>query len=300
MVSGRELALFDKLGITEQLFSVRQDLLSKASTSAISNVPEPEIFHFHTKGDCYLTCCFYNGKPENAVILYFPAEYDSPYSIGILAKAMNGFGINFISMNYRTNCSEKKCHELAPLFQDAEAFFEYTLNFISKNKMTGKVVIMGRSLGSGAALNTAYQHQEEILCLILESGFDKTCDFLSGKDIKVDLTEFEEDPFDNRSKMSKFKKPVMFIHSPRDTVQSTFQIEWLVAESRSKSTQFQLAPSGTREELSIHGPEIYAETLKDYINMRQGIRPESRRRSKRRVKSGYIAEGFVKLNNLYD
>ncbi len=289
MVSGRQLEVLDRTGVTARLFS------KKASGDVRDdNLPASRVVDGGTDASMLL----YEGSPEGVHVFYFPAEYDTDITIGLVASCFTRYDMNLLVMNYHT--SEDGEVKLANLFDDVRHFLDAARKFMEDNSRSGKIVLMGRSVGCGAAIEAALQIQENILCLVLESGFDRTADFFSGKGLEAHPSVMEEDPFDNRNKMKKIKKPVMFIHSPRDVVLSLEQIEWLVAESRSKATQFQLAPSGSREELAIQAPDIYAEQLKDYINMRQGIRPPGRRRSKRRHRSESSATGFVQIEKLFD
>ena len=288
MVSRRKLDIFDSSGITARLFN----------NKAMGDMHEENLPSYRLiEEDDAPTFLFYKGSGDGVNVLYFPAEYDTEETIALLASGFTRYGMNLLSMNYRRD--DKGQVRVGSLFEDAENFVDFALSFLKGQDQNGKTVIMGRSLGCGAAIDVAVKVQKDILCLVLESGFDRTIDFLSGKRVEIDAGLFEEDPFDNRNKMKGFEKPVMFIHSPRDEVLSLEQIEWLVAESRSKATQFQVAPSGTREELAMQAPVIYAEQLKDYINMRMGIRPPSRRRSKRRYTGTPSAQGLVKIEKLY-
>jgi len=138
---------------------------------------------------------------------------------------------------------------------------------------------MGRSIGTAAALDLAARHCEKTLALILESAFDRTDDFLAGKGLPQGFSS-EDDPFDNRSKMEQYTKPVLFLHSHADQVVNLNQIEWLVAESRSKATQLQIVPSSSREDLQEIGGELYHKIIRDFINLRLGRRPP-RKKSRR-------------------
>ncbi|MEF3169513.1 MAG: hypothetical protein K6360_09375 [Deltaproteobacteria bacterium] len=68
------------------------------------------------------------------------------------------------------------------------------------------------------------------------------------------------------------------LHSSRDPVVSITQVEWLVCDSRSKATQFQIAPSPDRESLASSTGEFYANAVKDFIHLRMGRWPPRKRR----------------------
>lgn len=246
----------------------------------------------HDKDDCLfldipaadqtrLTARIFEGNPEDPHILYLPAEYEHIESLALLGQGFKNLGFSFISLDYRGTGKSSGQLSMASLFQDAEVFYQGVKDWMKDSGRTGGLVIMGRSIGSAVALDLAVAHEKELLCLIMESAFNKTRDYLTRKGIDESL--IPEGPiFQNRKKMSTFEKPVLFIHSPRDVIQTLTEVEWLVVESRSKATQFQIAPSGTREELAMHVGDVYLEFVHQYVNLRRGVRPKLRRRRKRR------------------
>jgi pimeloyl-ACP methyl ester carboxylesterase len=221
------------------------------------------------------------GIPEEPHILFFPAEYDSEAGIIDLATGLGHFGITLITMDYRGCWNSSGEPSISALPQDAEAFYQVVKDWYATEQRTGPVVFMGRSLGAAIALDLASHHDNDSLALIMESAFDLTEDFLSGKGIRINESGLSgEDPFSNRSKMSNYSKAVLFLHSHRDEVVSLNQIEWLVAESRSKATQLQIVPSECREDIAEKAGDLYFAVIKDFLNRRMGRRPRRRRKKK--------------------
>ncbi len=233
-----------------------------------------------------LNCRIYSAEPDKPHIVYFPAEYESADTLAMLADGMAEYGFNLISLDYRGVGESAGSASLVSLPADAQSFYMGVRTWMEQEKREGKLVVMGRSVGCVPAMMVASKYQDDLLCLVLESAFDRTADFLKGRGVSdeiVDMVEEEaEDAFSNRERMKKIKKPVLFIHSPRDQVQTLPQVEWLVVESRSKATQFQIAPSGTREDLAHTTGELYCSILRQYINLRMGIRPARKPRNRRR------------------
>ncbi len=214
------------------------------------------------------------GRPEEPHILFFPAEYDTETGISELAAGLGKFGISLISMAYRGCMGSAGRPSISALPQDAEAFYHAVRGCYIRAKRTGPLVFMGRSLGSAIALDLASRHVKESLALILESAFDSTESFFSGKGIPFS----GGDPFSNRSKMLKYHKAVLFIHSYRDQAVSLDEIDSLVAESRSKATQLQIVPSGCREDIMEKAGDLYFTVIRDFLNRRMGRRPHRRKK----------------------
>ncbi len=282
------LRLLDRSGITAELLdsALSDEALEAEIPEAMRGVrlPVPEIRYFDS-GGAELAVRIYRGAPDSVHVIYLPAEYDSSFTLGLLAAQYLAGGFTFVSLDYRGCGKSGGEKSLLETLDDLEPYYRFVRKWMGEEDRTGNLVVMGRSIGSALALDLAVRVEKELLCLVLESAFDRTRDYLSAKGIDLSALPEDQPIFTNRDTMKGFSKPVLFIHSPRDTVQSLTQVEWLVAESRSKATQFQLAPSGTREDLAHQVNELYGEVVLQYINLRQGIRPPRKRRQHTRRSS---------------
>ena len=215
----------------------------------------------------------FRGRHEEPHIIFFPSEYDRDQDIGYLAEGLTGLGMTLIAFEYGEDLKAALFGLKGPghLMEKAGAAFKALKIRLNEDKNPGPLVVMGRSLGSSIALDLSVKEQEAILCLIMESAFDKADAFSHAP---------EKDPFNNRKMMAGLKKPVLFLHSSRDELVSLTEIEWLVAESRSKATQFKIVPSPSRENLAPSTGEFYFKSIRDFIYLRMGRRPKRRKRSK--------------------
>lgn len=280
MAKSNHLSQLDRPEIINSLFKNREDSHGTAKKSYSAS--GTEALTAISRDGTEIHCRVFRGIPEEPHILFFPAEYDCEADIIDLATGFGHFGITLITMDCRGCRKSGGEPSISALPQDAEAFYQAVKDWHDTEQRTGPVVFMGRSLGSAVALDLASRHDDDSLALIMESAFDSTEDFLSGIGIRInELGLAGEDPFSNRSKMSNYSKAVLFLHSHRDEVVSLNQIEWLVAESRSKATQFQVVPSECREDIAEKAGDLYFTVIKDFLNRRMGRRPRRKRRSKK-------------------
>ncbi len=274
MVAVTPLSKLDIPEIRDHLFEPLdlEDKDKRKTGDMFLEIPSPDRVMLNAR--------IFEGNPADPHILYLPAEYENLETLALLGQGFKKLGFTFVSLDYRGCGLSEGALSMASLFQDAETFYDGTRKWMEQSGRDGGPVIMGRSLGAALALDLAVKKEKELLCLIMESAFNLGKDFLSGKGISQEYVP-EGPIFENRKKMSSFTKPVLFIHSPRDQVQTLTEVEWLVMESRSKATQFQIAPSGTREELAMHVGDVYLEFVHQYVNLRRGVRPKIQRRRRR-------------------
>ncbi len=268
MVAIDALRALDEAGVAESLFSSAR--LEKA-------LPPAFILEFGDKAGNRLCARIYEAAGDNPHVFYLPAEFDTDDTLHLLGTGLLAIGFSMIALEYPGVGKSQGRLTFQGMFQAIAPFYDAARLWMKEQGRDGPVVLMGRSLGCVMALHQAVNRQDECLCLIMESAFDSGQVFLERSGIET--SSIPKGPiFENRNKMKQFKKPVLFIHSPRDTVQSLTEVEWLVAESRSKATQFQIAPSGTRQELANQVGELYLEVVQQWVNLRRGVRPPRKRR----------------------
>ncbi len=281
MAESNHLSQLDRPEIIDSLFKNIKDSYGTAKESRPAGETTAEALTAKSPDGVEIHCRVFRGIPEEPHILFFPAEYDNEADIIDLATGFGQIGITLITMDYRGCWKSSGEPSISALPQDAEAFYQAVKDWYDTGQRTGPVVFMGRSLGSAVALDLACRHDDDSLALIMESAFDSTEGFLASKGIRInELGLSGEDPFSNRTKMSNCSKAVLFLHSHRDEVISLNQIEWLVAESRSKATQLQIVPSECREDIAEKAGDLYFAVIKDFLNRRMGRRPRKRRRRK--------------------
>lgn len=281
MAKSNHLSQLDRPEIIDSLFKNKKDSYGTAKESHSTGEAKAEALTVKSRDDVDIYCRVFSGISEEPHIMFFPAEYDCEADIIDLATGFGQIGITLITMDYRGCGKSGGKPSISALPQDAEAFYMVVKDWYDTEQRTGPVVFMGRSLGSSVALDLACRHDDDSLALIMESAFDSTEGFLSGNGIQInELGLSGKDPFSNRSKMSNYSKAVLFLHSYRDEVISLNQIDWLVAESRSKATQLQIVPSGCREDIAEKAGDLYFAVIKDFLNRRMGRRPRKRRKKK--------------------
>ncbi len=217
------------------------------------------------------------GVKDEPHILLFPAEYDTRVINEYLARGFLEKGGGLFWVDYDEYLKEKGPLALEEV---AEISYEAMRKLLEEQGILGPLVIMGKSIGVVPAIDVMARHEEKALCLILESAFSNTSTFF--KAMGVIDAPLEKDPFSNKKKMGALKKAVLFLHSHMDSVVPISDVEWLVCESRSKATQFQIVPSEDRWDLVNSAGPLYFDVIWQFVGLRMGRRPKRRPRHARR------------------
>ncbi|MCW5200881.1 alpha/beta hydrolase, partial [Desulfobulbus sp. F4] len=179
------------------------------------------------------TILFFHGNGE------IVADYDD---IGPLYMEA---GLNFLVVDYRGYGWSGGSPSFANLLADSHVLYDQLKHYLHTNGYGPALFLMGRSLGSAAAIELAAERNEEISGLIIESGFALTlplAETLGLGDMLKDVTVTEEQTFNNVGKISKVTKPTFLLHGQKDTLIPLWQAEKLHAESGARNKELQVVP----------------------------------------------------------
>lgn len=257
---------------------VISSLFKKNQPTTIPNWP---LFNKDTtdqKTAISLPISYLEGAANEPHLFYLPSEYDTTDDLKDMFNPLKSLDFTIFCCDYGSFWQKHPDMGIDTLSEAITTALTSVSEWMEGQGRKGPLVVMGRSIGSAFAIHSAACMCQRTACLIVESGFDNTIELL--QKMGKDTAGLSGDPFSNRQKMRTYTKPVLFLHSSRDEYVTITQVEWLVMESRSKATQFQLVPSPNRASLFSSTSEFYLQALKDFIYLRMGRRPKLKRQLK--------------------
>lgn len=174
--------------------------------------PEMEELSLETSDGERISALFYgNAGPD--VILYFHGNAGDLSGWQFVSEDFTDLGFNFLIIDYRGYGKSTGTISEAGLYRDAEAGYQY---LITKGFRPENILIYGRSIGSGVAVDLASRHA----CkgLILESPFASLARLANEKLPFFFPSLYLKFRFDNLEKISRVKCPVIFLHGSADTL----------------------------------------------------------------------------------
>lgn len=162
---------------------------------------------FHIAGKSAHNILFFHGNGE------IVADYDE------MGPVYNRMGINFLPVDYRGYGRSTGDPSVTALMQDCHVIFAFVRKWLEKNGCTGRLIVMGRSLGSASVLELAVNYRDRIDGLIVESGFAHVGPLLKLLGINTEALGFKEQVgFRNVDKIREFDKPTLIIHAEKDHI----------------------------------------------------------------------------------
>jgi hypothetical protein len=120
-----------------------------------------------------------------------------------------------------------------------------------------RLYVMGRSLGSAAAIEVALCRQDRLAGLIVESGFADTFALLARMGLRVQGADEAHDGFDNAAKIGRIRTPTLIIHGLSDVLIPAGDGRELHRSSAAGDKRLVLIPDAGHNDLMWIGRRAY-------------------------------------------
>lgn len=217
-----------------------------------SGVRLPLRFHLGAAESAAPNLLFFHGNGEVAT------DYDD------LAPRFNAAGMNLVVAEYRGYGRAGGAPSVAALIHDPRQLLPVVRETLREQGKSGRLVLMGRSLGSVPAIDLAITAPTgEIDGLIIESGIAQTIPLLlaMGVDVQACGLNSEADGFGNVQKIARFDKPTYILHAQHDEIIPLGLAETLQAHCGAQSKEFQMVPGAGHNDIIARAGELYFQAL---------------------------------------
>jgi len=200
-------------------------------------------------------------------ILYFHGNAELAQEYNSIAKMYNNHNINLIVADYRGYGLSGGEPDKENLHSDAVKVFDYLLLYLKNKGYKGKVIVMGRSLGSASACEIISKRENGIDKCIIESGFATEYPLLdlmriNPKSINYSLL----DGFGNLSKLKKYKKPIYIIHADMDHIIPVSEAELMIEECSASKKEIFIVNGANHNNIIMMTGDTYFTKIKKFID----------------------------------
>jgi len=218
---------------------------------------------------------------ECPVIIFFHGNGEIVPDYDDIGPAYTGLGINFLVSDYRGYGWSTGSPSASTLISDGRAVFDNISAWLADHGFSGKIFVMGRSMGSAPAIDLATQNTDRLSGLIIESGFAETVPL--AMTLGLDLPSLgisEDDCFNNEKKIRSVTIPTFILHGQKDTLIPLWQAQKLHAACGAKSKELQIVPGADHNTLMAVAGVLYFQTVKGYVDRVTGASNWRERRKK--------------------
>lgn len=209
---------------------------------------------------------FTAGKDSPVVLLFhgngeIASDYDG------IAPAYIDMGISLLVADYRGYGRSEGSPTASALLDDAAVIYQSARGIIAERGLeSSRLFIMGRSLGSAAALEIASNAGDEIGGLIIESGFSSALRLVErlGGSIPEGAKEGARG-FDNAEKMARVTVPTLIIHGEEDQLIPVDNGRTLYEACRVERKKLVIIPTAGHNDLLSYGPREYFGAIRELV-----------------------------------
>ncbi|WP_339132929.1 MAG: alpha/beta fold hydrolase [Candidatus Electrothrix sp. GW3-4] len=226
-------------------------------------------------------CRFFAAGKDKPTLLFFHGNGEIVADYDAIALEYVRYGLNVLVTDYRGYGWSGGTPSFSTLLADSHVLYAELQKMLAEREYRSVIFIMGRSLGSAAAIELAQAYNDEISGLIIESGFAETLPLAKtlGADMAaVDITE--EQTFNNISKIKRITMPTFLLHGQRDTLIPLWQAEKLHAESGARVKELQVVPGADHNSLISIGGKYYFMAIQQFVEKITGDSDWRNRRKK--------------------
>lgn len=227
-------------------------------------------------------CRMFNADKDAPVICIFHGNGEIVTDYDDIGPHFTGQGINFLVADFRGYGWSGGTPSAVSLINDARTVCRKTAAWMTEHDYTGKMFVMGRSLGSACAIDLALEFQEKVSGLILESAFAETVPLMRtlGLDLaSMDITE--EDCFNNLDKISAVTIPTYILHGQHDSLIPLRHAQQLHAASGARTKELQIVPGADHNSVLAMAGMLYFQAIRGFIDKVTGRAAGWREKRKR-------------------
>ena len=262
--------VLDRPEVASVLFYPRRDVGVPRLATGVHTVRIP------VSGDVALGGKIFTASDAGPAILYFHGNGEIASDYDTIAPFYTRLGMTLFVVDYRGYGLSEGTPSATTLIEDAWTVFGKAPELLaSVGVAEGPLFVMGRSLGSAAALEIIDRTESAVQGLIIESGFAYTFPLIERIGFLPLAEAYEhKDGFGNLDKIARAQLPTLIIHGERDWIIPITDADALFEASPSKQKMFVRIPGAGHNDLMLVGRQAYFDALAQFCGTRPRPVPE--------------------------
>jgi pimeloyl-ACP methyl ester carboxylesterase len=205
---------------------------------------------------------------DGPTILLFHGNGEIASDYDGISPLYTDLGINLLVADYRGYGSSDGQPTASHLLADAVTTYEQVGSILIEQELKAKpLLVMGRSLGSAAAIEIACHAGDGIAGLIIESGFAYTLPLLTTLGLRMGLKGADEarEGFGNLDKITQVHVPTLIIHGQDDWLIPVDNGHALYEHSGATDKRLVTIPHAGHNDLLFAGQKLYFDALRAFV-----------------------------------
>ena len=210
-------------------------------------------------------CRFYQHDTESPTILFFHGNGEIVYDYDQGAPYYLKSSLNLFVADYRGYGTSGGSPSIPAMMSDAHVIFRKLKEVLLEKGFSGKLFIMGRSMGCHSAVDLAAYYPEDLSGLIAESGsasVSRWVDLLISQGKAEEAAELERRHIE---KIQSITLPTLVIHGEKDTMIPVARALDFYETLTTKDKTLETIPGAGHNDILMIGWRRYFEAVNRFI-----------------------------------
>jgi len=215
--------------------------------------------------DISVSTRFYERDKGWPWILYFHGNGEVVSDYDEIAPLYHRQEVNLIVADYRGYGASGGSPTFSCLIDDGRKILRAVKEALQERNLNGDLWVMGRSMGSVAALDLSHRFPEKIKGLLIESGFASVTRLIRHLGLpsgEIDLRAIEEE---RMAMIRKITLPALIIHGERDNLVPLQEGRDLFESLGSSQKKLVIIPKADHNSVMFYGMEKYFQSIREFL-----------------------------------
>lgn len=206
-----------------------------------------------------LACLLLRSANSGRLLIYFHGNAGNiDVRLPELEK-IRDLGVNVLGVSYRGYGRSTGSASEEGIYSDGQAAYRFAADSLG---YTGEnIIILGRSIGTTVAMNTA--QKRDVAKVILVTPLTDGCEFARARHLGF-LSFLVKNRFDNLGKCRYIRAPILIIHGTEDEI-IPYALGVRLYDSIHGKKKFVSIPKGRHNDLEMVDPHAYWGSIKEFI-----------------------------------
>ncbi|MGB9700637.1 MAG: alpha/beta hydrolase [Thermodesulfobacteriota bacterium] len=210
-------------------------------------------------------CRFYQKNAAWPSILYFHGNGEIVSDHDEIAPWYHRIGVNLIVADYRGYGKSTGHPNFSNLIKDAHQIFQAVHKKLEQQNLFAGLWIMGRSMGSVAALELGYHYPTKIKGMIIESGFASVTRLIRHLGLPAKGLDLEPIEKERLELIRRLTTPALIIHGEYDNLIPLREAQDLFALLGSPAKELVIIPKADHNNILFTNLDLYFDSLRNFI-----------------------------------
>lgn len=213
-----------------------------------------------------VACRFYEADLAWPWMIYFHGNGEVASDYDDIAPFYQLCRVNLVVVDYRGYGLSEGTPSVSNLLADAGQVLQAVKGKAEQRHSNPKLWVMGRSMGSIAALSLAYHHHQELQGLIVESGFASVTRLITHLGIMAPNPELKSIEEACLAMIKDIRLPVLVLHGDRDTLVPWAEGKLIYDTLGSTAKQMVTIPGASHNDIIFRDIPRYFGAIQQFLN----------------------------------